>query len=107
MEGGGSGGFGRNTWIKRCRKEDGDLPEYVDEESVSLDQRQSQSYTRKINVGGKSTVMMGKGDHFVIETPGGGAWGIPDGIEDPGESWKYEGGARGSWKDREARQAEF
>ena len=30
---------------------------------------------RVINIGGKATVLMGKGDRLVIETPGGGGWG--------------------------------
>jgi len=30
---------------------------------------------RSINIGGKASVLMGKGDRLVIMTPGGGAWG--------------------------------
>jgi 5-oxoprolinase (ATP-hydrolysing) len=30
---------------------------------------------RNINIGGKATVLMGKGDRLLIETPGAGAWG--------------------------------
>ncbi|KAK2459999.1 hypothetical protein APHAL10511_008005 [Amanita phalloides] len=63
MEGGGPGAMGRNTWIKRLREEDGDLDE------------SNQTTERRINIGGKATVWMGKGDKLLIETPGGGAWG--------------------------------
>lgn len=106
MEGGGPGGFGRNTWIKQCRQEDGDLAE-VDQESLRQPGGRSQVHPRKINIGGKATTMMGKGDRLVIETPGGGAWGAPGGTEEEGTVWRHEGSARGSWKDRESRQAEF
>lgn len=52
MKGGGDGQRGLNTWI---RAEDGS----------------------RINIGGKNTVTVAKGDRIVIETPGGGAWGEP------------------------------
>lgn len=70
LEGGGPGAMGRNTWVKRFREEDGDLPgnQYPDGPEA----------VREINIGGKATVWMGKGDKLKIETPGGGAWGIPD-----------------------------
>ena len=67
MEGGGPGGLGRNTWIKQCRMEDGDLDE------------KTELRERNINIGGKATVWMGKGDRLLIEAPGGGAWGAPEG----------------------------
>ncbi|KAG5652550.1 hypothetical protein H0H81_004611 [Sphagnurus paluster] len=66
MEGGGPGALGRNTWVKQLRAEDGDLVE------------QSAHTTREINIGGKATVWMGKGDRLLIETPGGGAWGVDE-----------------------------
>lgn len=50
MDGGGEGMRGLNTWIKK----DGDV---------------------QVNVGGKGSVKVGAGDRFVVETPGGGAWG--------------------------------
>ncbi|KAF8347534.1 Hydantoinase B/oxoprolinase [Amanita rubescens] len=52
MEGGGPGAMGKNTWM-----------------------RNESSGERRINIGGKATVWMGKGDSLLIETPGGGAWG--------------------------------
>ncbi|KAF8498272.1 Hydantoinase B/oxoprolinase [Gautieria morchelliformis] len=79
--GGGPGALGRNTWIKQCREEDSDLPESTDLGSSDVYSHEPQSRTRTINIGGKATVMMGKGDMLVIETPGGGAWGVPDGRE--------------------------
>lgn len=99
MEGGGPGGLGRNTWIKQPRKEDGDLPE---------DSSQLSAAVREINIGGKATLFMGKGDRLLIETPGGGAWGAPNG--DSGElevqhvkAWE----PRGSLAERTAAQASF
>ena len=65
MDDGEPGALGRNTWIKRPREEDGDYPERI----------QSEPEPRKINIGGKATIYMGKGDRLLIETPGAGAWG--------------------------------
>ena len=95
MEGGGPGGLGRNTWTKKCRKEDGDLDEESDVRS------------RDINIGGKASIWMGKGDILLIETPGGGAWGVPDGsVKSPSEHVKaWE--PRGSIAERAATQAAF
>ena len=70
MEGGEPGAMGRNTWVKQPRKEDGDLPEDC-EPGQPLQ-------PRRINIGGKATVWMGKGDRLLIETPGAGAWGALD-----------------------------
>lgn len=50
LNGGGDGMRGLNTWV---RAEDGS----------------------EINIGGKNTVLVEKGDRIVIHTPGGGAWG--------------------------------
>jgi 5-oxoprolinase (ATP-hydrolysing) len=65
MDGGEPGALGRNTWVKRTRREDGDYPEGT----------QGEPEPRKINIGGKATILMGKGDILLIETPGAGAWG--------------------------------
>jgi 5-oxoprolinase (ATP-hydrolysing) len=54
MEGGGDGQTGLNLWIRRDEK--------TGEE-------------REINLGGKNTARLGRGDRIVICTPGGGAWG--------------------------------
>lgn len=70
--------MGRNTWIKKCRDEDGDLPETVGDIPLKPSDdlvAPLKSQTRTINIGGKATVMMGKGDKLIIETPGGGAYG--------------------------------
>ena len=97
MEGGGPGSLGRNTWIKKLRLEDGDRDE------------KSDMGMRDINIGGKASVFMGKGDRLLIETPGGGAWGVPD-SQLKGEreyphvhAWE----PRGSFAEREAVQAAF
>ena len=95
MEGGGPGALGRNTWIKQCREEDGDL---VQDSGI---------LTREINVGGKATIWMGKGDRVLIETPGGGAWGVDEGrlkadVEHV-KAWE----PRGSIAERAAAQAAF
>ncbi|KAI3605073.1 cytoplasm protein [Moniliophthora roreri] len=98
MEGGGPGGMGRNTWIKRLRQEDGDFDD---------DGAAGTSGTREINIGGKATVWMGKEDRLLIETPGGGAWGEPDGGAVPLAKHTKAWEPRGSFAERAAAQASF
>lgn len=98
MEGGGPGALGRNTWVKQLRKEDGDFDD------------QSDKRTREINIGGKATVWMGKGDRLVIETPGGGAWGSDETAQHGKRSTTAHVKAwepRGSIAERVAAQAGF
>lgn len=98
LSGGGDAQCGQNTWMKLPRKEDGDLIEGKDPKAY-----------RSINVSGKQTVKLGKGDRFVIKTPGGGAWGEPDdkentpvasGTSTP-STW-HRGSTRGSVAERKA-----
>ncbi|PCH37212.1 cytoplasmic protein [Wolfiporia cocos MD-104 SS10] len=103
MEGGEPGALGRNTWIKQPRKEDGDLPGDTDQQRKPL-------RPRKVNIGGKATVLMGKGDRLLIETPGAGGWGVPDPAQDDGavdHSHVKAWAPRGSLAEREAAQAGF
>lgn len=97
MEGGGPGGLGRNTWIKQLREEDGDFD------------LKNPNGTREINIGGKATTWMGKGDRILIETPGGGAWGEVEEGDDPSGSYQHTSvwEPRGSFADRAAAQAGF
>ncbi|KAL5521162.1 hypothetical protein ACEPAG_9084 [Sanghuangporus baumii] len=130
LEGGGPGAMGRNLWIKQLRKEDGDL---IVEDNDLLNGSSSPSPAsqkekenvpprelepRIINIGGKATTFMGKGDRLLIETPGGGAWGAAktEGEEDGkgvigsvAEKLKntVEWAARGSLAERAAAQAGF
>jgi N-methylhydantoinase B/oxoprolinase/acetone carboxylase alpha subunit len=98
LSGGGDAQCGKNVWMKLPRKEDGDL----------IDGKDPKAY-RSINVSGKQTVRLGKGDRFVINTPGGGAWGQKEEEKVNGSSsgtstpnaW-HRGSARGSWADRKA-----
>jgi 5-oxoprolinase (ATP-hydrolysing) len=99
MEGGSPGGLGRNTWIKQPREEDGDLPEDSSNPSTAL---------REINIGGKATLFMGKGDRLLIETPGGGAWGASeDDAKDYEQQYVKAWEPRGSLAERTAAQAAF
>ncbi|ETW75180.1 hypothetical protein HETIRDRAFT_56693 [Heterobasidion irregulare TC 32-1] len=103
LEGGGSGGLGRNTWVKQARRGDGDL---LDGESKKMQE------PRRVNIGGKATVWMGKGDRLLIETPGGGGWGLPEAVERELEEQEdlahvKAWAARGSLAEREAAQAGF
>ena len=70
---------GRNLWIKQLREGDGDAPgpgpgQGRETRGDKLQEPDRQK-PRVINIGGKATVLMGKGDRLVIETPGGGGWG--------------------------------
>lgn len=56
MEGGGDGMRGLNTWIREGDSKNGKAEV-------------------RVNVGGKGSVKVSPGDRFVVETPGGGAWG--------------------------------
>jgi len=103
MEGGEPGAMGRNTWVKQPRKEDGDLPEEIG------DSKPAPLQPRKINIGGKATVWMGKGDRLLIETPGAGAWGAVEHGEGPQADHSHvkAWAPRGSLAEREAAQAGF
>lgn len=108
MEGGGPGAMGRNTWVKCSRKEDGDLVD-IDNTGASTSQGPIPT-TRNINIGGKATVWMGKGDRLVIETPGAGAWGVaPDSSSQPEivQEHKPQWEPRGSFAERAKAQAAF
>ncbi|GAA5963916.1 hypothetical protein JCM3765_006052 [Sporobolomyces pararoseus] len=61
MAGGEEGGRGKNTWVKQRRAEDGDVKEGAG--------------PRYINLGPRNTVKFGKGDRFILHTPGGGGYG--------------------------------
>lgn len=99
MAGGEPAMMGRNTWIKQRRAEDSDVPEETSEEDMG---------PRYINIGGKATVFMGKGDRLLIETPGGGGWGLPDeGQFGTTDEHKHPWEARGSLAERAAAQAGF
>lgn len=90
--------------MKQPRREDGDWPEDAGGERRALE-------PRRINIGGKATVFMGKGDRLLIETPGAGAWGTPDPEADGGRDLEHSHtkawAARGSLAEREAAQAGF
>ncbi|KAG8933104.1 hypothetical protein FRC02_012472 [Tulasnella sp. 418] len=114
-EGGEPGQTGRNIWIKQPRQADGDFPDEATKIS-SADPTKSVTPPAKpkpriINIGGKATVMMGKGDRLVLNTPGGGGWGVPDNKEEKAEEReaeeKLQWSARGSLVERAAIQAGF
>ena len=104
--------MGRNTWIKQPREEDGDL---VQPGSIEPGVDDGNQEPRRINIGGKATVLMGKGDRLLIETPGGGAWGAIKQCEEDKDGAgviskakdMIEWAARGSLAERAAVQAGF
>ncbi|ORY90934.1 Hydantoinase B/oxoprolinase [Leucosporidium creatinivorum] len=115
LAGGGPGQCGRNLWVKQPRSNDGDLPSSSPSSGTTTPDPSSNPFNpsssaadspapRIINLGGKATVKMGRGDRIIIETPGGGAWGSE------GEERKIReregrhgrGDARGSVRERGA-----
>lgn len=62
---------------------------------------------RIINIGGKATAMMGKGDRLIINTPGGGGWGEPEEDVQDILHEKIPWSTRGSLAERERVQAGF
>lgn len=85
--------------MKQPRREDGDLRE-----------DDARPKPRSINIGGKATIFMGKGDQLLIETPGAGAWGLSDANKenrDDDHSHVKAWAPRGSLAEREAAQAGF
>ncbi|KAG8899494.1 hypothetical protein FRC01_010495 [Tulasnella sp. 417] len=119
LEGGQPGERGRNIWIKLPREQDGDLPDAADDllpanPSIHKDIKSSPPKPRIINVGGKATILMGKGDRLVLNTPGGGGWGALDSEEareeadrERDERIKLEWSARGSLVERAKVQSSF
>jgi 5-oxoprolinase (ATP-hydrolysing) len=85
LAGGAPGACGQNLWLRRT---DG----------------ASEGY-RVVNLGGKATVKMSKGDRLRVLTPGGGGWGAKaDGAAtNGGAADRVEWEARGSF----ARQIDF
>ncbi|KIO20359.1 hypothetical protein M407DRAFT_81676 [Tulasnella calospora MUT 4182] len=119
LEGGQPGERGRNIWVKLPREQDGDLPDAADDllpanPSIHKDIKSSPPKPRIINVGGKATILMGKGDRLVINTPGAGGWGALDSEEareeadrERDERIKHEWSARGSLVERAKVQSSF
>lgn len=60
--GGSDGERGLNVWVRLLRDESGKV-----------------TGTREVNVGGKASISAAAGDRFVINTPGGGGYGVPNG----------------------------
>ncbi|KZW01086.1 Hydantoinase B/oxoprolinase [Exidia glandulosa HHB12029] len=131
LYGGHDGAMGRNTWIK-CEPSHSDpsaqptsssdepaapdlqklgkTPEELELDDIPVPDRAA----REINIGGKATLWMGKGDRLVIETPGGGGWGTPEEGDEGFVDESVQAGdgraaweARGSLAERARAQAEF
>ncbi|KAK4056324.1 hypothetical protein OIO90_002768 [Microbotryomycetes sp. JL221] len=95
LKGGQPGQCGRNLWVKLPRDADGDV---IDRSKSNSDEN---AQPRIINLGGKATVKMGKGDRIIVETPGGGAWGqVGQDRNVQQEPSHGRGDARGSVRER-------
>jgi N-methylhydantoinase B/oxoprolinase/acetone carboxylase alpha subunit len=136
MYGGGDGASGRNTWIKRETAQQGSpsiKPDGAANRDAAPDEplapdmqvlgkgpedlefgdiprsKGRETNIREINVGGKATLWMGTGDKLIIETPGGGGWGVPNHAApaDVSVQGKLPWEARGSVAERERIQEGF
>lgn len=125
LHGGRDGATGRNTWVRRESAGDVDAAPSSSDEPAAPDLRKlgktpdelelgdipvAQRGSRAVNIGGKATLWMGKGDTLVIETPGGGGWGadeeaVEEGVQAGDGRVRWE--ARGSVAERERAQAGF
>jgi 5-oxoprolinase (ATP-hydrolysing) len=98
MEGGEDGQCGLNVWVRKVSKPDFNsddaLKKTSEEGDESWESQERDALYRHINLGGKNTAEMKKGERIIVMTPGGGAWG-KEGEEsgvvkkaDPKMAWK-------------------
>jgi 5-oxoprolinase (ATP-hydrolysing) len=79
----------------------------VTERKVTVDGKEK-VVKRERNLGGKATVAFDAGDRLILNTPGGGGWGIAGGVEEVRnkvETFGWE--PRGSLAERTAMEAAF
>ena len=92
LHGGEDARCGVNTWVRRLGQPG---HERSDEKET----------VRRISLGGKNTASMRAGERIIIETPGGGGWGVKDEekqerrAQDPRFAWR-----RGSIAERASAQ---
>jgi 5-oxoprolinase (ATP-hydrolysing) len=94
MAGGEDGQSGLNLQISTIKRKTTDGKE--------------QLVKRERNLGGKATVAFNAADRLVLNTPGGGGWGVPGGpaeVKSKVESFAWE--PRGSLAERSALEAAF
>ena len=63
--------------------------------------------TRKVNLGGKASVHMAAGDRLVLQTPGGGGWGLTTEKREAVAGYKAQWEARGSLAEKSMAEAAF
>lgn len=77
LEGGEDALCGLNIWVRKVEKSDkgrSDLLLHGDSECNEKGE-EIEYEERRINLGGKNTAAMKKGERIIIHTPGGGGWG--------------------------------
>lgn len=86
LEGGQPAKMGINTWVKQTQT----------------------GQTRRVNLGGKAAVHMSAGDRLVLQTPGGGGWGVSSEERKAAENgYKPQWEARGSLAEKSMAEAAF
>ncbi|KAG8986948.1 hypothetical protein FRB93_005008 [Tulasnella sp. JGI-2019a] len=114
LEGGEPGARGVNLWVKQHRPSDpapASIPLNSNFPESRVEEKPEQPQPRIVNIGGKATVLMGKGDRLIVHTPGGGGWGTPNEEEGSGQAHRHGAeigwATRGSWAERISAQASF
>jgi 5-oxoprolinase (ATP-hydrolysing) len=75
MEGGGDGQCGLNVWVRKIDVPDKNSDAITDPVNEEDESWESDVLYRHINLGGKNSAQMKKGERIIVMTPGGGAWG--------------------------------
>ena len=77
LAGGGDAQCGLNVWVRRVLKAapERDLATAGDHEETGTTEGEYEE--RYINLGAKNSAPMKPGDRIIINTPGGGGWGVP------------------------------
>ncbi len=68
LEGGEDAQCGMNIWARK-------MPKSMASECASNEQESGETEYMHINLGGKNTAAMQKGERIIVMTPGGGGWG--------------------------------
>lgn len=102
LEGGEDAKCGLNIWVRKVECTDRGRSDLLlqsasadkDKHKKEIEEEEKQYEERRINLGGKNTAAMQKGERIIIHTPGGGGWGRVGEKREVGERWD----PRAAWK---------
>lgn len=108
LAGGENGASGLNLHVRYPKKRHPQTSTQSDAAAKAEQDKQAPPTKRVKNVGGKATIAFEMNDRLIINTPGGGGWGVPGGkheVEEKVEQMVWE--PRGSLAERGKAEAEF